>query len=220
VCNNFACAGNKNSKRYNWKFRIVVYVNLAKITVYSYNFVTYWKERPSVLVYAELRSFKFTSRNLIFEQEGSSKREGRERKASPGKVISQIFTTVQSDSANCRHARRLCCDQPARRISSGRKFSVSLPAEGNRRVIYGSSQQIKWGWFAVLTRTPVRHTLTTRATLYLCRKDGKERGRTRCAYPRQSPDVRNWTAASMIMAMHILGIAAEKRLHRDLRSVI
>lgn len=121
MCHNFACAGNKNSKRYNWKFNSasLFTLNLAKITVCSCNFVTCWKERPSV--YAGLRSFKFTRRNLIFEQEGSLREKGEKEKRAQAK-LSQIFATVQSDSANCRHARRLCCDQPTRRLPQDGSF--------------------------------------------------------------------------------------------------
>jgi len=106
----FACAGNKNSRRYDWKFNsaLLFTLNLAKITVHSCNFVTCWKERPSVPVYAEPRSFKFT-RNLIFEQKGLLKRGGRgereEKRAHADKAISD-FRSIQFDRANCRHARR------------------------------------------------------------------------------------------------------------------
>lgn len=171
-----------------------------------------WKERPSVPVYAEPRSFKFTRGNLIFEQEESLWGGRTESEAEQSHL--RFSPRAVRPSANCRHARcrvRLCCDQPARRDPRDGSFPLrSQRGEANGQVIYGSSQQIKWGWFAVLTRTPVRHTLTTWATLYL-RPVRAARREAKCdAHPCRLPDARNWTAASMIMAMHTLGAAAEK----------
>lgn len=180
-----------------------------------------WKERPSVPVYAEPRSFKFTRGNLIFEQEESLNEEGG-GKASRNKAISDFRLQFDRRRRHARCSLRLCCDQPARRDRRDGSFPLrSQRGEANGQVIYGSSQQIKWGWFAVLTRTPVRHTLTTWATLYL-RPVRAARREAKCdAHPCRLLDARNWTAASMIMAMHTLGRQQpKKRPPRDLHRVI
>jgi len=109
-----------------------------------------------------------------FSREGGGER-GKKSELTRTK-LSQIFApySLTVRIVGTRDAASLSRSTGEKR-SSERKFSASLPAEANGRVIYGSSQQIKWGRFAVLTRTPVRHTLTTRAT-FTYRREGAGRG--------------------------------------------